>query len=510
MAVTKIWPVCSSTAKTIDYIEDEMKTTVESSGEELERSLADEVMYSDLDNVIDYAENGLKTERSQYVSAIGCSPSSAAEEFQMTKDRFGKQGSLKREKVDGETVERTVLALHCIMSFGEGEVTPELAHEIGVKFAERAWGENFQVVIATHTNTENIHNHFVVNTVGLDGKILHQNKNWLDLRKITDALCKEYNLSVVKEPKRGWENRNYQVYQSNQSDSGKTTRITLLRDIIDEAVARSTSVEEFVRCLEEQGCRCRVGEQFKYWSVTPPGYERPIRLYHLGMDYSNVELIQKLNRNQQLDSCGMFFRERPDRPTDVYVYQSARVWAVRREWKMSYKALWQTVCELYGFTPERPPRYHYDNYVPPWELQKTFVKMEKLNDQAIMLAANNINTQEDLLRYEAHCKEQLNSLEWQRNILRNELRKAPEEKKDEVRAQIQDLTQQMAAWRKDLRMCHEIDERSNLLAPAVQKLDQRMEELEKEKGFDRSRWDEPSVNHINLEKSDNYYERRDD
>ena len=64
-----------------------------------------------------------------------------------------------------------VVALHAYQSFREGEVTPEQCHEIGVALARKVWGKRFQVLVATHMNTDNLHNHFVINSVSyVDGK----------------------------------------------------------------------------------------------------------------------------------------------------------------------------------------------------------------------------------------------------------------------------------------------------------------------------------------------------
>lgn len=78
-----------------------------------------------------------------------------------------------------------ILAFHGEQSFKEGEVTPELAHEIGVRLANEMWGDRFQVVVTTHLNTDHIHNHFVLNSVSFkDGKSI------IAIGKILDYLEK--------------------------------------------------------------------------------------------------------------------------------------------------------------------------------------------------------------------------------------------------------------------------------------------------------------------------------
>ena len=108
-----------------------------------------------------------------------------------TKKKFNKYKYSKRNKI---------MAFHGYQSFEEGEVTPEVAHEIGVKLAEEMWGDRFEVVVSTHLNTKHIHNHFVLNSVSfVDGKKYYSNyETTALLRRTSDDLCDEYGLKVLK------------------------------------------------------------------------------------------------------------------------------------------------------------------------------------------------------------------------------------------------------------------------------------------------------------------------
>ena len=87
-----------------------------------------------------------------------------------------------------------ILSFHAEQSFKENEVTPEIAHEIGVRLAEEMWGDRFQVVVSTHLNTKHLHNHFVINSVSFkDGYKYYSNfENTALLRKASDERCAEY------------------------------------------------------------------------------------------------------------------------------------------------------------------------------------------------------------------------------------------------------------------------------------------------------------------------------
>lgn len=139
MATTKIWDISSGLNRVIDYVVNEKKTDSES--------------YSNLHRVIEYARASYKTEKQLYVTSINCCEDTILEEMLQTKKIF--------EKEDG------ILAYHAFQSFKEGETTPEIAHEIGVKLAQELWGDRFQVVVTTHLNTHCLHNHFVINSVSL-------------------------------------------------------------------------------------------------------------------------------------------------------------------------------------------------------------------------------------------------------------------------------------------------------------------------------------------------------
>ena len=163
--------------------------------------------------VINYATRGEKTkdktEVVNHVSGINCNPLFAKDEFLATKALY--------KKSDG------VMFYHYVQSFSEDDnLTPEEAHRIGLEFAEKAW-PGFEVVVATHTDTHCIHNHFVINSVNAEtGYKYRTNKRHLEvLRKISDGICLEHGLSIIEpsEDKKtsGLGNREYQSAKKGES-----------------------------------------------------------------------------------------------------------------------------------------------------------------------------------------------------------------------------------------------------------------------------------------------------
>ena len=139
MAVTKIWPIKGRVDKVIDYARNPEKTR--------ESSYDRQVQLHTIDGVIEYAANEDKTEKKFFVSTLNCNKRYARDEFLTVKKQFNKEGG--------------IVAFHGYQSFAGHEVTPEQAHEIGVQLARELWGDRFQVVVATHLNTANLHNHFI-------------------------------------------------------------------------------------------------------------------------------------------------------------------------------------------------------------------------------------------------------------------------------------------------------------------------------------------------------------
>ena len=150
MAYTSIIPV-SRLDNSITYIRNKDKTTKKGQSA------------GSLEEAIQYAMNRDKTERSIFENAIGCVCETAYQDMVDTKKRYN--------KMDG------VQGFHLVQSFAKGEVTPELAHQIGMELAERLLQGKYEAVITTHLNTEHYHNHIVFNSVSMkDGKKYHSNR----------------------------------------------------------------------------------------------------------------------------------------------------------------------------------------------------------------------------------------------------------------------------------------------------------------------------------------------
>ena len=257
MATTKIWSICDSLSRVVDYAENPDKTANPNYTEPELQSLYD---------VMNYAADNRKTEQKHFVSGVSCMPESARQQMIMTKQRFGKEGG--------------VVAFHVYQSFKPGEVTPNIAHRIGVELAEKLWGDRFQVVVATHLNTNCVHNHFVLNSVSfVDGKRYNDYKRtYRLLRETSDRICEAYGLSVIENPNPAHTPRS--IYFAEKA--GKPTLYNIMRADIDDAIQQSMTRKQFRAALRAMGYLLNFDPNSKYHTIKTPGATHRTRLKTLG------------------------------------------------------------------------------------------------------------------------------------------------------------------------------------------------------------------------------------
>ena len=178
MATCAIWRISDRLDKVIDYTTNINKTKKDDNTY---------IEYTDLHKTPEYAKSNYKTEEQYYVSGINCDPDTAYEEMIATKEFFHKTGGIQ--------------GFHAFQSFQEGEVTPEEAHELGIRLAKELWGDRFQVLVSTHLNTNHLHNHFVLCSVSfVDGKRFYDTRETYGfMRHMNDEICSEFGLDVLEE-----------------------------------------------------------------------------------------------------------------------------------------------------------------------------------------------------------------------------------------------------------------------------------------------------------------------
>ena len=282
MATTSLWRIEGGLNRVIEYIENPEKTqeriteTKDYGGGE-----------ASIVSVLDYVTRESATDHTQLVTAINCTLQNVTEEMMKTKKAFGKTGG--------------TVAYHGYQSFKEGEVTPQQAHLIGELLAQELWGDRYEVVVATHVDKEShIHNHFLINTVSfVDGKKFHRTKqDYLRMQQVSDRLCRENGLSVVRHPEDG-RGKNYGEWAAEQK--GKPTHRRMIRQDIDRAIKASLTEREFFRHLEEMGyefkLRSSKGEELLRPSLKPKDAQRFFRFDRLGEGYDLEEIRYRILEN---------------------------------------------------------------------------------------------------------------------------------------------------------------------------------------------------------------------
>lgn len=440
MAVTRLWKVTDRLDKVIDYAEDETKTKKPKYSDKEWQALKD---------VLEYAKDEEKTEEQFYVSGLNCNPDKARDQFVMVKEQYNKTGGIQ--------------AYHGYISFKDTDnLSPDLAHQIGVEFAGRVWGERFQVVVTTHLNTKCLHCHYVINSVSLvDGKRLqNKEKAWFYFRHIADEVCREYGLSVVEKPDRNKE-PDYVTLQDKQQtmkeQAGIPTRRNLVRAAVDEAIENSRTMAEFKRYLSAMGYKYRISENLKYWSITADGWKQPVRLYRLGENYTNVRIQERIAENDLYMSANA-------KPFQTAFYVPKEYSDIRKV-KGSLYNLYLYYCYRLGYFNKSNEVQSLRDYNRLHHLlREDLMKVDKYSQEAKLLGKNRIETSEQLFSYKESLQKELETLTDDRKYLRNKLRRnISEVESAEVKAAISQISQRLSKLRKEISLCDDIAERSHIV-----------------------------------------------
>lgn len=457
MAVCEIWDVRGRLDHPIDYAENPEKTANPKYTETDLQALGD---------VMKYATNGEKTERQFFVTGINCDPATARQEMMIAKEQFQDQSE--------------IVCYHGYQSFKSGEATPEQAHEVGVKLAENMWGDRFQVIVATHLNTDCLHNHFVVNSVSfMDGKHYHDNKaNLRLLRKRSDELCREYSLSVIEHPQ--GRKKPYALYMAEKN--GLPTRDNVTRQAVDEAIGKSFTLKDFDRLMAEMGYRCSFDPNRKYWTIISRGWKKPKRLYQLGENYTNERILERINEN----SYAVKFSQFAEPKKEVRVYRLRGSLSSTKKIG-GLRGLYLHYCYRLGILPKgRKQNYARLHYL----LKDDLMKMEAITKETRLLCRHHIDTAEQLLSFKGSLKTEMDELTAKRKELYSKSRPMRDgEEKSAVKAQISDISKRLQVIRKEVRLCGGIAARSDTLKEKLQTIradEQKRKELMKHEHRRRS------------------------
>jgi len=350
VATTSTWSIKNNLKVSLDYIMNPEKTINNDYGSDYYRGL-------ELSSNKDY---NFKKELSNYVSGVNCIVDYAYEDMMSTKRQYSKTDC--------------IIAFHAYQSFKEGEVTPDIAHEIGVKLAEEMW-DDYEVVVATHQNTNHIHNHFIINSVSYKtGKKYNNDKaTYARLRHISDALCQEYGLSTLEEDtkyknsyKNKWKNNDY--YRIAKED-------------IDTVISESISSKQFLTKLKQLGYKYYI----KYDKLTIYKEEQDkIRIEKIfGKDYSLDRLNERLTKSMYI----------PYKPISQRTIYQQYLLKTKSKHKGIY-GLYLYYCYLLKVFPEEQPKQNL-----PYSIRKDVKKLDQISEETRFMVSNKIETLEDLISF---------------------------------------------------------------------------------------------------------------
>ena len=231
-----------------------------------------------MSKAIAYILNPEKTDEKLLVSSYGCASETAVREFEWTR-KIAEQKGMNPVRI---------IARHVIQSFEVGEVTPELAHEIGKQFADEILGGKYEYVLTTHIDKDHVHNHLIFNAV--DFVDYHAYKSYkriyYDMREVSDRLCKENGLSVI--PPSQNKGMGYKEYtEAKRGTSWKQK----LKQTIDRLVITAKDYDDFLRLMQEAGYEIKTG---KYISFRAEGQERFTRSKTIGENYTEERIKERI------------------------------------------------------------------------------------------------------------------------------------------------------------------------------------------------------------------------
>ncbi len=317
---------------------------------------------------INYILNPDKTQEGRLIGGVNCQPDMAFEQMKETKRKFG--------KVDQRQ------GYHIVLSFKEGEITPDTAYEITEKFIEQYLRNQYEVVFSVHDNTDHIHSHIVFNSVScIDGRKYHYKKgDWeKEIQPITNKLCEEYGLSILEigdeksDPDRG-----YQNWSINRD--GPFVWSDMIKRDLDACILQNNTFDDFLVMLKDKGYEVKQG---KYLAVRPPGMSRFKRCKSIGDEYSEERIKQRILEEDMSSYLKKQQTEVKPQIVRCHVkrYRRAKMSGMQKRY---YAKLYRI-----GMLKKKP-------YSQVYQYKDDIRKMHKLQQQYLFLARHDVKSSVEL------------------------------------------------------------------------------------------------------------------
>lgn len=392
------------------------------------------VIKKNLDAVINYVMNGEKTENGILVSAINCLPQTAYSQMMLTKKAFHKE--------DGR------LGYHIIQSFNGNEISPDKCNKIGLELAKQLLGDKYQVIVCTHTNKKNVHNHIVLNSVSfIDGTKYHNsNVEIALLRETNDDICKRYGLSIIKSTKATTVSDISKSRIANYNrNSGK---MEIIKADIDEAIKEATKYQEFVDILAFKGYYIK--KTNNVISVSTPYYNRNIRVARaFGEDYTFENIKTRIYQPTLYDRY--LKRDNNDKVYKVRIYDGIKI----DQEKLKTSSFYRLYVHYLYLLGKLPPKIHYEERTK--EYYEEIDKFNKLADEMNLICTYNLESKEDVQNLRMKYIQEVTPLKEEREKLRQLYKKSTNESdKTIIQAKIDFLTEDINKINSKIQTCKRI------------------------------------------------------
>ena len=421
---------------------------------------------TNLNGLIEYVMNGDKTDEMKYVSGVNCLPETAYEEMIATKNRFNKG----KEKIIG---------YHLIQSFKEGEVTPEVAHELGLEYVNEVFGKDFEVVVATHLNTDNVHNHIVINSVSLKtGKKFydyHASRDYL--RIVSDCICQYYGLSVLED--KIWKHKGAYKRFAKENPYMQMVKID-----VDRCLAEALYEKDFRKRLEYLG--------YSYSNTYEQGLviidntrDRKIYLQKFfGDSYSHNKVIDRIldYENKNTTQYGKKYKMSKEE------YKKMLEIKKKNEIK-KLPLLYILFCLLLKIDP-LPAKMDFKNARVSLtkEMRIELKYMKELSRQPILLTENKIGSLDDLNAFRTKLEDEVRALKGIRESLQRKKRKSiNQEDITKFNEELKTLAPKIKQLNMDIQNCYKIEKRTILWQQEYDKAMEKEKERQKQEELKQSK-----------------------
>ena len=401
---------------------------------------------SNLQAVINYGKNGDKTENGILVSSVNCSVETAYEEMALTKKFFHKEDK--------------TLGYHIIQSFKGNEVSPKLANQIGKELAEELWVYKYQVVICTHINKENVHNHIILNSVSfIDGYKYHNSKAQIAfLKETSDRLCLNYGLSIVDTPKA---NKEKEFRQKNIDYFSRTDeKMQRIITDIDNAIKSAKKYSDFKMILRSKGYE-NIKDSGRYLSLKTPYYSRNLRINRAFGEQYSVEGIKERIYGYLKENLPPVANYKKKYYKKIYTSPQINKFLLKTS---SFYRLY--IHYLYAFG-KLPAKNEYKELSPDYYKQKR--KNDMIFEELNFLARHSFNSVFDVTKYKENLENKLPELKGKRELLWRKQKSADTNKKAEILKDINALTEKIDKLQAQKNACNRIISRYDEIKNDFQK-----------------------------------------